>query len=116
MINNNLQPGSFIVVGYNTKKLVFDFIADKLSHSVIKLINHPDCKVIDDCDIIEIDTIREATYFLNLTPSLCGRIATKAKVKKVTKKKVLKKKVVKSKKPVKKVVKKAAKKKTVKKK
>src|SRR3989338_9837127 len=71
MINNNLQPGSFIVVGYNTKKLVFDFIADKLSHSVIKLINHPDCKVIDDCDIIEIDTIREATYFLNLTPSLC---------------------------------------------
>jgi len=71
MINNNLQPGSFIVVGYNTKKLVFDFIADKLPNSAIKLINHPDCKVIDDCDIIEIDTIREATYFLNLTPSLC---------------------------------------------
>src|SRR3989344_361527 len=70
MIENNLKPGSFIIIGYNAKKLVYDFVADKLGYSAIKLINHPDCKIIENCDIIEIDNVREASYFLNLTPSL----------------------------------------------
>lgn len=67
---SNLQPGSFIIIGYDTKKLVFDFISSKLGNGMKKLNNHPDCKIIEDCDIIEIDNIREASYFLNLTPSL----------------------------------------------